>query len=591
MKNIRLIFYLICLLLFPPSFANAKNHPIKIIENSIKELSIKQALLNLAKEIEQGSNINNKGDSSRYKSHNLKKSFSQLLDSYGYYKSQIYLINQQNAPILLNIIPGNRYKISNIKIAYANKSNTKIKLDELGDIGITEGDFLNVKKIFSAEKIITDYIEKNNCLLSLKVKHKAQIIHSNNDVEVTFEINAGDEAIIKEVNFKGLNKVKSDYARKLLNLQDKTCFKREYIINARSALQKTGLFASTIPSIPTTSDKNGEVPITFNVLERDKRTIKTGISYGTDLGTGGILEWEHRNFFGSGEELKSEISGNQKEKLFAIIYKKPFFIRDDQSLKISSKLQNRKLKAFDSKEVSTSVFVEKQISQNWNGGAGVKYSYSDVENISSDILNQTYSIISTPFFINNNTRDNALDSKEGYNTRLDIIPIVSMKRKAKSFFKNTLELSKYMSSDIKFNPTAAFKINIGVIYGDKARNIPVNERFYLGGSNSMRGYAYQLVGPLDKNNKPIGGDRFINTSAELRWRLTDTIGIVNFIDSGYVYNSSDTKKNQTLLHSYGIGFRYNTGFAPIRLDIGFPIKRRKSIDKSYQVYFGIGQAF
>jgi translocation and assembly module TamA len=572
---------LVSCLIFCEASASAKNN-IKVIANGVAEPLVKQELINQAKEIEQRFLVSPTES---------KKSFTQILHSYGYYKSRIYISKKENEETLLNIIPGQRYSISNINIEYTDKSNSKIKLDALMDIGIREGDFLDVKKILLAEKIITNYIEKNHCLLSLNVQHKAKIIDNRNAVEIIFDIKSGDEAKIKEIKFEGLKNIKADYARKLLSLRNHECFKREYIIKARAALQETGLFSSTIPSIPKVADENGEVPITFNVSERNSKTIKTGISYGTDLGIGGIFGWEHRNLLGSGEELNSEITGNQKEKVFGISYKKPFFIRDDQSLKISTKLQNRKLKAFDSKESGTSVFVERQISPTWNGGLGLKYSYSDVENISDDVLDKTYSIIGCPFFINHDTRDNILDSNKGYNARIDIMPLVSTKGKKNPFLKTNLELSSYISSAIKFKPTAAFKIGVGIINGTKTKKIPVNERFYLGGSNSMRGYAYQLVGPLDRNNRPIGGNSFINTSAELRLHFTDTIGIVNFIDSGYVYNSYANKKSRKLLHSYGIGFRYNTGFGPIRLDIGFPMKRRKNIDQSYQVYFGIGQSF
>ena len=73
--------------------------------------------------------------------------------------------------------------------------------------------------------------------------------------------------------------------------------------------------------------------------------------------------------------------------------------------------------------------------------------------------------------------------------------------------------------------------------------------------------------------------------------MTKSIGLVGFFDSGYAYQSITPNFKQPLLHGAGIGLRYITDFGPIRLDIGFPLKKRKFIDKSYQVYFGIGHAF
>lgn len=591
MHKKKIVYYILFLLVFCTHYAEAKNKDIGIILDIRGELSIEKELLNLSQEMEQDSDINQVVGNKIYLESEVKKSFYKLLHSYGYYKSRIYFNVIQPNLVSLIIVAGERYKISRIGIEYVTKSNKQIRLPDIKNIGIAQGDYLNVKQVLVEEKKISKFIEENNCLLSLDVRHKAKINQKQNSIEILFEIDAGEEATISVIKFTGLKNVNANYARKLLKIKDNTCFKREYIENATSELQKTGLFASTIPSIPKKSNENGEVPITFNVTERNARSIKSGVSYSTDLGIGGMLGWEHRNFFGAGEELRSEISGNKKEKTFSVGYIKPFFIQDNQTLKASTQLQNRKLKAFYSKESSTSVFLERRISKEWDSGLGLKYSYSDVQNISNNKSDQTYSLISIPAFLNKDTRDSILDPKKGYNARLEVAPFTSTKSKESSFLKSKLELSTYLTSDIKLTPTIALKIGSGSIYGNKANNIPVTERFYLGGSYSIRGYAYQLVGPLDEQNRPIGGNNFIDTSAELRLRFTDTIGIVSFIDGGYVYNSDLDKKKQKILYSYGFGARYMTGFGPIRLDIGFPINRRKGIDKSFQVYFGIGQSF
>jgi translocation and assembly module TamA len=73
--------------------------------------------------------------------------------------------------------------------------------------------------------------------------------------------------------------------------------------------------------------------------------------------------------------------------------------------------------------------------------------------------------------------------------------------------------------------------------------------------------------------------------------VNDTIGIVSFLDNGFAYNSLTPNLKKKLLHGGGFGFRYLTNFGPLRFDVGFPLNRRKFIDKYYQLYFGIGQSF
>jgi translocation and assembly module TamA len=80
-------------------------------------------------------------------------------------------------------------------------------------------------------------------------------------------------------------------------------------------------------------------------------------------------------------------------------------------------------------------------------------------------------------------------------------------------------------------------------------------------------------------------------SFEVRWNLTETIGVVGFIDGGNAFDSHVPDFSEDLLWSVGGGFRYFTPIGPLRLDVGFPLDRRRGIDDAFQIYISIGQAF
>ncbi|CAN0587634.1 unnamed protein product, partial [Ectocarpus sp. 12 AP-2014] len=149
----------------------------------------------------------------------------------------------------------------------------------------------------------------------------------------------------------------------------------------------------------------------------------------------------------------------------------------------------------------------------------------------------------------------------------------------------------YFKAETKLSPVIAVRGSFGSILGVRSVKLPINEKFYVGGAQSLRGYEYQLVGELDSKKRPLGGRSFIETSIELRLSMTDTIGIVGFLDSGMAYSAITPNFKLPLMHGAGFGFRYMTNFGPIRADIGFPLKKRKGVDKAFQLYFGIGQSF
>ena len=127
--------------------------------------------------------------------------------------------------------------------------------------------------------------------------------------------------------------------------------------------------------------------------------------------------------------------------------------------------------------------------------------------------------------------------------------------------------------------------------GEATATLPANHRLYAGGAGSIRGYEFQKAGPLDANNDPLGGRSLATFGAELRWRITDTIGIVPFLDGGNVYDSTVPDFSEKFFWGAGLGFRYYTDFGPLRADIAVPLDRRKNIDDAYQFYISLDRLF
>ena len=106
----------------------------------------------------------------------------------------------------------------------------------------------------------------------------------------------------------------------------------------------------------------------------------------------------------------------------------------------------------------------------------------------------------------------------------------------------------------------------------------------------MRGYRYQSLSPLDASGQVIGGRSLFTASFEARWRVTDTIGLVPFLDMGQAFRAEYPDFSEPLRYAAGLGFRYYTAIGPIRVDVALPLNPRPG-DAGYGIYFGIGQAF
>jgi len=160
-------------------------------------------------------------------------------------------------------------------------------------------------------------------------------------------------------------------------------------------------------------------------------------------------------------------------------------------------------------------------------------------------------------------------------------------------------------NNIGFNKTPgrsvlAMRALAGLAVGASQFSLPPDQRFYAGGSGTIRGYRYQSVGPLFPNGNPIGGTAINAGSVEFRQRFGQNFGTAVFLDAGNVSKNLSPFNGQ-LKTGAGVGLRYYTPIGPIRLDVAVPLQRRSGTDSSgkaianpddaFEIYIGLGQAF
>ena len=130
----------------------------------------------------------------------------------------------------------------------------------------------------------------------------------------------------------------------------------------------------------------------------------------------------------------------------------------------------------------------------------------------------------------------------------------------------------------------------GIAQGAGEFSLPPDQRFYAGGTSTIRGYGYQLVGPMFPHTDiPTGGTAITAGGVEFRQRLYTSWGVVAFMDAGQVSASLKPLPDDVRVGA-GAGMRYYTPIGPIRFDVAVPVARRPGED-SFEIYIGLGQAF
>ncbi|GMQ96198.1 MAG: autotransporter assembly complex family protein [Gammaproteobacteria bacterium] len=515
-----------------------------------------------------------------------------VLRSEGYYAARVeYRMEPDRKPvrITLVIVTGARYVLKQFVTIYSEPGSKDPDLPrDVDRIGATPGQPARAEMVADARRRLLEMLANAGHPLATVVDQSAVVDHADDSLSVTIEITPGEQARFGPLEVAGATSVETDYIEGFIPWREGEVFDRSKLNDARQRLLDTGLFAAVAFERPNALDANGELPVTVRVQEGKHRSISLGGRWSTDEGFAVDAQWEHRNLFGRQESLSVSGELGEIKREFAAEFKKPHFLRRDQDLLASGALARENTDAFDGPLTRYFVGLQRNITENWKIVAGVPVEFSNLSDLQGA---RKFSLVGLEVRGERDTSNDRLDPSTGSRLRLSLKPSYGTGDNRVNFLTSQLGLSGYYAVDDEELYILAGRARFGSIVGESTATLPANKRFYAGGGASIRGYRLQSVGPLGAADRPLGGRSLFEVSAELRTKVTNTIGGVIFIDGGNAYDDELPNLSTDLQWAIGFGGRYFTTFGPVRLDFGFPLNPRDGVDDFMQFYISIGQAF
>lgn len=492
------------------------------------------------------------------------------------------------ATVVVTVAPGPVYVVGTVEVRAADGDSQAVGLTLPRDgLPIQVGAPALSEPVIEAETMLVRLVQERGYPLAEAGKRRVVVDRAAKTMAVTYTIASGPRARFGPVRVVGAETIDPTYILRRLPWRHGQDADVRLLERGRRALTATGLFDSVAVTFDDTVDADGLVPIQVTVDERARRSIGAGVSASTSEGLGSTAFWTHRNLFGGAERFDFRAELAEVETGITGELRFPDVIRNDQDLVLHSGYVEKNTDSFDSETYSVGSYFDRRLTNILSVDYGVALERSEVD---EDGVSSQFTLVGLPLGATRDTADDLLNPTKGGRTRLRFTPYLETLGSTLAMYLLSVQHAQYVALDSEGDLVFAGRARWGAILGSSTTNLPADKRFYAGGSGSVRGYAFQQVGPLDATNEPLGGRSVLEFSAELRWRVWGDLGIVPFIDAGQVFDTETPSLDDELLWGAGLGVRYFTPIGPVRADIGFPLNARDS-DDNFQLYFSLGQAF
>ena len=337
-------------------------------------------------------------------------------------------------------------------------------------------------------------------------------------------------------------------------------------------------------------------PVLVRLDDRKPRTLELGAGYSTTQGSGADGRYVLYNRLGRADSLILTGRLYDIQQKLDLELDLPDFLRADQILKVGGGFLADRTSAYNDLGGGIRANVERHYSKTTFISLGGALDYATTQeknavNTQATPVGETlHLVIATGLagFALDRSND-PLNPVRGFRVDAHIEPTYIAGDRNLAYLKGVVQASGYLPFGQDAATVIAARIRLGTILGGQIPDVPADRRFYAGGGGSVRGYGYQAVGPRLSDNTPEGGLSLAEASFEVRRRLFGKWSGVAFVDAGAVGPGPSPSFTGYGLGA-GLGVRYDLGFAPLRIDIGTPLRRQRG-DSPVQVYISLGQSF
>jgi outer membrane protein insertion porin family len=470
------------------------------------------------------------------------------------------------------IIPAEQLmeKIKIIEKEYYNRDTLRLDVIKLSDIYSDEG-YANVD-------------------IAPRIKQNA----AKSAVDIDFEISKGQQVYFEDITISGNSRTRDKVIRRELQIYEQELYGGRLLKRSIRNLFRLDYFEDVkVDTVKGSADD--KMKLRINVVEKNTGAFAFGGGYGNVENFFGTASISDRNLFGRGQTLGFQAQLGSKTTKYTLSFTEPWLF--DIPLSASADIYNWKYQysTYDKDSIGSNVSLGYPLIDYSRLYLTYTYDIADINNVSDNAANSIKndagesikSSISTR--LKYDSRDDAFHPTEG------------------SFHSGSYEFAG-LGGTVGFNKIVGetgwyypliWKF-IGVLHGKvgyvkelEGKTLPDYEKFYMGGTDGLRGFERDDIAPRDENGAVIGAKKFVIGNVEVRFPLFEQAGLygVVFFDTGDAYGEGEDIDLGNLRESAGLGFRWRSPMGPILLEYGWILDPQPTDEASGNWEFSMASSF
>lgn len=471
-------------------------------------------------------------------------------------------------------------------------------------------------KVFSQEALKQDianiqglYFDRG--YISAQVQELTFLNPDTGRVDIVYNIIENEIAYVQKIKIRGNVKTKDVVVRRELRIKPGDRFDGEKLRRSKERLQNLGFFEEISYDVEDTGVPNRK-DLVVDVKETKTGAFSFGGGYSTVDEFVGFVEIEQKNFdwrnfpyfTGDGQDLKLRASSGSVSSGFELSFTEPWLFDYPISFGFDVYKRSRERESdigygYDEEVTGADLRLGREISEYLRLDLTYRHDTIEISNITENATNDLRDesgendISSMTFGLTYDSRDNVFDP-----TRGDILS--GSLEGAGGAFGGDKDFYKFIGRASHYFPMFGGsvleirgRVGLADAYGDSDK-LPIYERFFAGGSYTIRGYEERKIGPIDSVSKdPLGGESMLVSNIEYTYPIFNFFKLAAFYDTGNVWSKLSDFGSGGFKSGIGLGVRLKTPIGPVMLDYGLPLNKEPGEDRkgNGRLHFNISRGF